>query len=79
MSDVVKDAAMPGGLIGRSNVTVKLTWPLLASDSGIGPMVLLTIRGPAAMTIGWNMADRALPAAAPLTIVASSKLPAQSG
>ena len=30
-----------------------MTEPLCASASGIGPMVLLMIRGPAAMAIGW--------------------------
>ena len=37
---------------GRSNVTEMLTEPLSASESGIGPIVLVVIRGPAAMTIG---------------------------
>ena len=40
------------GLTGRSKVTEMLTEPLAASASGIGPIVLLMIRGPAAMTIG---------------------------
>ena len=37
---------------GRSKVTEMLTDWLVASASGIGPIVLLMIRGPAAMTIG---------------------------
>src|SRR5271157_936386 len=40
------------GLTGRSKVTEMLTVPLVASASGIGPIVLVMIRGPAAMTIG---------------------------
>ena len=40
------------GSIGRSKVTEMLTVPLAASASGIGPIELLMIRGPAAMTIG---------------------------
>ena len=75
----MNEAAAPGGLIGRSKVTVKVTLPLSASASGIGPMVLLTTRGPDAMVIVREKMDRALPARAPLTIWASSKLPAHTG
>ena len=47
------------GSTGRSKVTEMVTVPLAASASGIGPIVLVMIRGPAAMTIGrYQMFER---------------------
>ena len=57
------------GSTGRSKVTEMLTAPLAASASGIGPIVLLMIRGPAAMTIGrYQMFSGSATMAVPLLI-----------
>ena len=52
---------------GRSKLTVMVTfWPA-ASARVIGPIVLLMIRGPAAMTIGLYQMFSGSPTTTPLT------------